>query len=305
MIQVSNAELSKIAQFIAGCNDMINGKFILADVKITKVLNIIAESEELYRYISECMNGFDFIKELHRAEMKNSLNGGSFTAPQQPEKLVAFVFCLLVECDAKRIDFYSFINENFISKDRSDIYAKFANTLLLPFRDIIASHFGLNDFSQEQYGALEDEYKNQINEDNPFNNYGDQNYEQTNLFGDPQVHFQPNYEEDNNEENTTIQNQQTELIGPNPSTMRNDEVWQKIPEICDNIKDCIAIQKHLNSYLKDELNYIMDTIKYSTIYRDVKITSALVTAFDEMSHKFRQIQFVFGELKNEIQNLYK
>ena len=109
MMQVSNEELSKIAQFIAGCNDMINGKFILADVKITKVLNNIAESEELYRFISECMNNFDFIKELHRAEMKNSLNSGAFTPPQEPEKLVAFVFCLLVECDAKRIDFYSFI----------------------------------------------------------------------------------------------------------------------------------------------------------------------------------------------------
>ena len=206
MIQVSNEELTKITQFIAGCNDMINGKFILADVKITKVLNIIAESEELYRFITECMNGFDFSKELHRAEMKNSLNGGSFTAPQQPEKLVAFVFCLLVECDAKRIDFYTFINENFISKDRSDVYSKFANTLLLPFRDIISNHFGFSDFSQEQYNVLEQTYKNDLQDSSFFDNYVEnQNFEQTNLFGENNEQNNDN-ESNNNESNNNESN---------------------------------------------------------------------------------------------------
>ena len=78
MLKVSNEELSKIAQFISSVDDMINGKFILADVKITRVLNMIAGSDELYRYISECMIGFDFSREYHRAEAKNSLNGGAF-----------------------------------------------------------------------------------------------------------------------------------------------------------------------------------------------------------------------------------
>src|SRR5574344_432748 len=105
MIKISNEELSKISQFVDSCDDMINGKFILADVKITKILNMIAGSEELYRYISECMTGFDFSREFHRAELKNNLNGGEFITPSDPQKLVAFVFCLLVECDAKRIDF--------------------------------------------------------------------------------------------------------------------------------------------------------------------------------------------------------
>ena len=36
MIRVSNEELSKISQFLASCDSMANGKFILADVKITK-----------------------------------------------------------------------------------------------------------------------------------------------------------------------------------------------------------------------------------------------------------------------------
>ena len=296
MIKVSNEELTKINEFIAGCNDMINGKFILAEVKITKILNMIAGSEELYRYITECMNGFDFVKEYHRAEMKNGLNNGVFSAPQQPEKLVAFVFCLLVECDSKRVDFYSFINDNFISKDRHEVYAKFANTLLVPFRDTIANHFGMIDYPQEQFEKVEKHYESDLQNESPF---GEQNY-QTTLFENV------NYDEQKQEEVNTIQPEQKQPEMPVFSnTMHSNSVWDKIPEICDNIKDCIAVQRHMNDYLRDELNYLIETISYSVKYHDAKITSALVTAFDEMSHKFRQIQFVFGELKNEIQNLYK
>lgn len=295
MIQVSNEELVKINEFIAGCNDIINGKFLLADMKITKLLNMIAGSEELYRYINECMNGYDFSRELHKAEMKNGLNGGSFAVPQNPDKLVAFVFCLLVECDAKRIDFYTFINENFISKDRSDVYSKFANTLLVPFRDTISSHFGLSDYANEQYKQVEQNYKEDIMEQSPF----------ANEYDNHQQYEESDYNEEYEQNDGAMQTEQEYEMPKFSSTMQNDNTWQKIPEICDNVKDCIASQRHLNSYLRDELDYIIDTIKYSVKYKDAKITSALITAFDEMSKKLRQVQFVFGELKNEIQNLYK
>lgn len=294
MIQISNEEVLKINEFINGCNEIINGKFILADIKISKMLNIIANSEELYRYISECMVGFDFAKELHSAEMKNSFNRSGFVAPENPEKLVAFTFCFLVECDAKRIDFYTFIQENFISKDRSLVYSKFANTLLVPFRDIIASHFGLNDYSNEQYKQLEESYKTELEQSSFFDN--ENKFNENNNKEDNSIH-----EEETDLNSSAMQNQ----ILQNSTTMQNNDTWNKIPEICDNIKDCIALQRHLNSYLKDELNYIIDTIKYSVKYKDPQITSALITAFDEMSKKLRQVQFVFGELKNEMMNLYK
>src|SRR5574344_1411732 len=162
MIKVSSEELSKISQFVASCNDMINGKFILADVKITKILNMIAGSDELYRYITECMTGFDFSREYHRAEVKNGLNGGVFAVPAEREKVVAFVFCLLVECDAKRIDFYGFINENFSGSDRNDSYKTFANVLLMPFRDIISNHFGMGEISEAEQSNMTQTYKEDL-----------------------------------------------------------------------------------------------------------------------------------------------
>ena len=186
MIKVSNEELSKIAQFLSSCDDMINGKFILADIKITKVLNMIADSEELYRYISECLTGYDFVRELHRSEVKNGLNGGVFAVPTDESKLVAFVFCLLVECDSKRIDFYTFINENFRMAENS--YQEFSQKLLLPFKNIISNHFGMSNESQSQIEELTNQYRDDLRQEPIFdNNEGQTNFENPN-FAKSRIH---------------------------------------------------------------------------------------------------------------------
>ena len=312
MIQVSNEELSKIAQFIASCDDMINGKFILADVKITKVLNMIAGSEELYRYISECMVGFDFVKEYHRAEVKNSLNGGIFAVPQEPNKLVAFVFCVLVECDAKRLDFYNFINENFGRESKSEAYKNFANELLIPFKEIISSHFGMSGVSSQTMEEMTQVYREDLQnapifESDSNNTYADSSFANgaqyvESMYGQDinmqyQDYSQSNSPEAINSYNNTQQNFE------DAQDSKNDE-WKEICDICQNIESSVYAERHLKEYLKEELLYILSTIKYATKYKDLRIISALVTSFDELSKKFRSIQFVFGELKNKIERMY-
>lgn len=310
MIQVSNEELSKISQFLASCDSMANGKFILADVKITKILNMIAGSEELYRYISECMTGFDFVREYHRAEVKNGLNGGVFAVPQEPKKLVAFVFCLLVECDAKRLDFYSFINENFKIASSTDAYQNFANNLLVPFKEIIAMHFGLDASSTEMINQITESYKadlaqNPIFEeenasyDDSFKGYDQQvSANQTTLFDN--LSNPNNLYGNADEQEAPVSNFQSAM----QESIKKNDVWADIADICAYVESSVYAERHIKDYLKEELLYILKTIKYSTKYRDVKIISALITAFDELSKKFRSIQFVFGELKNKIQQLY-
>ncbi len=361
MIKVSNEELSKISQFISSCDDMVNGKFILADVKITKILNMIAGSEELYRYISECLVSYDFLREYHRAEVKNGLNGGVFAVPTEPNKLVAFVFCLLVECDAKRIDFYSFINENFKGENKSEAYQNFAAKLLVPFKEIIASHFALSGVSEQEVSNLTKHYREDLQEEPIFNdNFGQTNYDNPNFqnqsgyiqneyqsqninpnqneffgngygslqsFQNTQFAQNSNFEQESylnenqnvdtsniNQHNfneSNIQNQDafdaptSKFQAKMENLKKSKDVWTEIVDICSNIESSVYAERHLKQYLKDELLYILKAIKYSTKYKDVKIVSALVTAFDELSKKYRSIQFTFGELKNKIERLYE
>lgn len=146
MQKVTNEDLIQISEFINSIDGLINGKFILADIKIANLLKMIASNSSLYAYIKNCLIDFSFDKELSRAEVKNRFNNGEFRMPQDRSKIVAFVFCLLVECDAKRLDFFGFINENFQENKNGSEYVNFANTILIPFKKIILDEF----YSQEE-----------------------------------------------------------------------------------------------------------------------------------------------------------
>ena len=155
MQNVTNDDLIKISEFINSVEGLINGKFILADIKISNLLNMIASNQALYNYIKQCLIDFSFEKELSRADVKNRFNNGEFKLPQEKEKIVAFVFCLLVECDAKRMDFYGFINENFKSSNNTSEYVNFSKTVLIPFKNIIIDYFYKEEIEESQTLELE------------------------------------------------------------------------------------------------------------------------------------------------------
>lgn len=321
MLQVSNEELTKITQFIAGCNDMIKGKFILADIKISKLLNMIAQSSELYNFIKDSMYDFDFSREYHRAVIKNRINNGEFVVPNSQNTLIAFVFCLLVECDAKRLDFYGFINENFPAQSKTESYNTFAEKLLVPFRDIISAHFNFEDGANDKLQTLTQSYKQDLQAEPIFDSY--QNIQNQQELNNYQNDYQQNnknayefsqynqnnfiYTQTNNNPNNYVVDYEEKIVNTPPPVklpLEEKDVWQDIKSICDNIISSVYTERKLKGYLKEELLYILNTIKYSVKYKDAKIVSALVTAFDEMSKKYRSIQFVFNELKSKIEELY-
>ena len=72
------------------------------------------------------------------------------------------MFCLLVECDAKRMDFYNFISENFASENKSDAYKLFSQKILVPFRDAIASHFATTGATALEVESMTNSLKNDL-----------------------------------------------------------------------------------------------------------------------------------------------
>lgn len=264
MEMITQNELNKISAFIDSCDDMINGKFILADVKILKILNMIASSEPLYRYIQECLIDFDFSREFSRAEVQNRLNNGNFVPPVEKEKLVAMVFCLLVEFDKKHLDFYSFISNNFATLTPGGEYGLFAKTLLVPFKNIIAEHFGLTNGASNVEVAPEP--------------------------------AQPQTEEIQEviEENEPVA-EKTEM----------DKIWDNIPVLVDSLIRTIMLDRKIKQDLKNSLEYILKSIKYSLKYNDMRLVASLVTSFDVLVIKIRSVKFIVEDLKNEIKRYYE
>ncbi len=142
---LTEKKLEQIKEFLDVLDQMINGKYILADVKINKLVKIINESEELYKFMSECLINFDFEKEYSNCAQKNKLNGEGFTLPKEPIKIVALVYCLLNAFNSKYLDLYDFMRENFSSLQYHTEYLEFGRRVIEPFKNIVASYFGLNE----------------------------------------------------------------------------------------------------------------------------------------------------------------
>ena len=62
---------------------------------MNKLIKIINESDELYKFMTECLINFDFEKEYSACLQKNKLNGEGFSLPKEPIKIVALVYCLI------------------------------------------------------------------------------------------------------------------------------------------------------------------------------------------------------------------
>lgn len=149
MKKISLEEKDKILAFAEAVDDMINGKFILADIKISKILKAIAQSKELYNLLAECLLNFNFEREFEIAK-NNGYAEKSFKLPDENYKKIAFVFCFLVEVDNKKIAFYDFITSYFTSTNANSTteYKAFAEQMLLPFKNEILSRFDLNEQSE-------------------------------------------------------------------------------------------------------------------------------------------------------------
>lgn len=146
MKKISEEEKFKITAFAEAVDDMINGKFILADIKISKILKAIAQSKELYNLLAECLLNFNFEREFELAK-NNGYGDKSFKMPDESYKKIAFVFCFLVEVDNKKIAFYDFINSYFTSNNTNE-YKNFAEQMLLPFKNEILNRFDFSDESE-------------------------------------------------------------------------------------------------------------------------------------------------------------
>lgn len=129
-------EKTQLKQFFIACNEMIDGRFILSDIKISKILTAIANSTVLYDVVARCMTGFNFRTELLNAKVGNKVNGGYFVLPSDEKKIIALVFCILLEVDKGKMNLQSFVNENFYSTEGYNIsYSNFAINVLVPFKN--------------------------------------------------------------------------------------------------------------------------------------------------------------------------
>lgn len=141
----SDSERAKLKEFLMACDEMIGGRFILSDIKISKILKSIADSDILYNLFSKCLINFNFKNEFKNAQSTTKINGGYFVLPNEPQKIIALVFCILLEVDNQKLNLQNFINENFFSPDGYNIsYSNFSQNILIPFKVCVMNALKIN-----------------------------------------------------------------------------------------------------------------------------------------------------------------
>lgn len=129
--------------FLVRADELIESKYIVADIKIVNLLKSIASSETLLAVFKNCLTDFDFEAAKKKYFVKSEFlsdEKGEFILPDSSRELLAFIFCVLVSIDLKEIELSEFIRKFFYEDGSfSAGYQTFVNAMIKPFRNTVKS----------------------------------------------------------------------------------------------------------------------------------------------------------------------
>ena len=131
----------ELQAFLEASEDLINSKYILADIKVVNILKSIASSETILALFKNSLLDFDYeqAKEKYLVKSKDfSGNKGEFILPLNAKEVLAFTFNLLMDIDSKRIDIGEFLNKYFYEDGSySASFSAFLNAIIKPFANTV------------------------------------------------------------------------------------------------------------------------------------------------------------------------
>lgn len=127
--------------FLERADELIDSKYILADIKIVNLLKAIASSDTLIALFKNCLTDFDYFEAQKKYLVKSqylSADKGEFILPPNSRELLAFIFNVLVDIDAKRIDLNAFIGKYFyVDGSFASGYDAFITSMIKPFKNSV------------------------------------------------------------------------------------------------------------------------------------------------------------------------
>lgn len=267
----------EIENFITSCDEFINGKFILADIKIAKLLRAITESTAIYNVIAESLINYDYKKESATLEEKcKANNDGNLILPEDNNIIIPYVFSLLVEIDSKQLNFDEYLEKNFVSaSSQKEEYEAFAYCIIVPFKKAIAQAVG---------------YELKTDEDDDFEEENDDE-EQPSIL-----------EQETNDEETLFEEKKEEvreIEEKDDQTLLFDRLIRManiIGEKSSNIYRAIR---------RSNIELLVDALKEASELQNIKIILALVMALNEIGHKERKIRKELEEINSICLEFFK
>lgn len=143
--------------FVEKCEDVIKSRFIIADKKIQALLKEVVTNKALYAVLEKCLLDFNYEKEFLKAKVPviEGQNKFAFSLPEDNEKLIAFVFCLLHEIESKTRDFQKFLQDFYYNNGSFfEGYNEFCVKVIRPFMYTMCAMLKNSDSTLEEEQQL-------------------------------------------------------------------------------------------------------------------------------------------------------
>lgn len=262
-------EKTQFELLVKNCNEMIEGKFILADSKISKILKNITECKFVYDLLSNCMRDFNYEKEFARAKINKPNKGNYFAMPSENRKMLAMAFCLLVQIENRIIDFPDFLKRYFIRESKNE-YSAFTNEVIKPLRDVLISIVD----AQTEESSMTFSPSQQIDKQ--------QKGEQTIVTEERKIF--------NNEEIIEEKNEK--------------DYFDEIIDCSHEIIKTLMFDTKLKINLKDDATIIAEAMIEACKLNNLKLLNGLIIGFDKIACNIKSIKFIYKDMKNVMLEFY-
>ena len=149
-----------LKEFNNACLDLLTGKYLLAENKISHLLRTISTNQKLTNLVSHCLENFDFNNTFSACAGQNQI----INLPEDSKSIVAFCFSLLYHIDSKAIKFYDFLNQfyNYNEITGAEGFKTFARNIILPFKEAVNNMYAKTHVLVDNYEYQSNIY-NKIN----------------------------------------------------------------------------------------------------------------------------------------------
>lgn len=156
---------AEIDKFLEACDDLLNCKFLVAEYKIQRLLQQLASASDVCSLVGECLEQFNRDREFAKTFVQDGQGDFVCLMPSEEYKVIALVFCTLVDIENKKIDFVDFI-KRFFGREENPFKA-FLDTMIVPFKKLIEDAFSYaeNDKDEDHHDDEDDEDEDDDDDD--------------------------------------------------------------------------------------------------------------------------------------------
>ncbi len=150
------SNIQELESFNNACDEFVTGKYLLAEIKLSSILKLIAEDEKLKNIVNSCMQDYDFTVEFNKHVVESD-ETPKLILPSKDKEIVPFVYNLLYKFKAGNIKFYEFLTRFYGAENNNKEFSNFAKTIILPFKNAIN-----NIYSKRHILVETSDYQNNI-----------------------------------------------------------------------------------------------------------------------------------------------